>query len=143
MVKLKSGFQGERAIIIPSSIIEEIKQDEFGSLLHISYIGYYPKASFHFRYRTKDEAMQYVFIYCVEGSGWFELDKIRHKVLPNVFFILPKGKAHTYGTSSNNPWTIYWLHFDGTKASFFSEGLDKPTQVAPEKDSRIEERLQL
>lgn len=143
MAKLKSGFRGERAIVIPAPIIEELKNDALGSLLHITDIGYYPKATFHFRKRTKEEAKQYILIYCIEGSGWFEIEGVRQKVSPEHFFILPKGKAHAYGCSSTNPWTIYWLHFDGDKAGFFSEGLDKPTPVSPQKDSRIEDRLQL
>ncbi len=143
MAKLKSGFRGERAIVIPAPIIEELKNDALGSLLHITDIGYYPKATFHFRERTKEEAKQYILIYCIEGSGWFEIEGVRQKVSPEHFFILPKGKAHAYGCSTTNPWTIYWLHFDGDKAGFFSEGLDKPTPVTPQKNSRIEDRLQL
>jgi AraC family transcriptional regulator, arabinose operon regulatory protein len=143
MAKLKSGFSGERAIIIPAPIIEELKNDTLGSLLHITDIGYYPKAVFHFRSRSREDSKQYVLIYCVEGEGWFEIEGIRHKVLPDHFFILPKGKAHSYGSNANNPWTIYWIHFDGDKAGFFSEELDKPTRVSPEKDSRIQDRLHL
>lgn len=143
MAKLKSGFIGERAIILPSSVIEELKNDDLGCLLHITDIGYYPKAEFHFRKRTKEESTQYIMIYCVDGAGWFEINEVRHKVSPNHFFILPKGKAHAYGSNPNNPWTIYWMHYDGEKAGFFSEGLDKPTQLNPEKNSRIEERLHL
>jgi len=143
MAKIKSGFVGERAIILPSAVVEELKNDDLGCLLHITDIGYYPKAGFHFRKRTKEESTQYILIYCVDGAGWFEIDDVRHKVLPNHFFILPKGKAHAYGSNPNNPWTIYWMHYDGEKAGFFSDGLDQPTQVNPEKNSRIEERLHL
>jgi AraC-like DNA-binding protein len=143
MARIKSGFTGERAVVLPAPIVEELKNDSLGSLLHITDIGYYPKAEFHFRKRTKDEAKQFVLIYCIEGSGWFEIEGIRHKVAANHFFILPKDKAHSYGSNPNNSWTIYWMHFDGEKAGFFSEGLDKPTRVSPEKDSRIEERIHL
>jgi AraC family transcriptional regulator, arabinose operon regulatory protein len=62
MAHLKSGFLGERAVILPSPIIEELKNDALGSLLHITDIGYYPKAEFHFRKRTKEEAKQFVLI---------------------------------------------------------------------------------
>lgn len=143
MARLKSGFLGERAIVLPTPIIDELKNDSLGSLLHITDIGFYPKANFHFRKRSREEAKQYILIYCVEGSGWFEIEGVRQKVNPEHFFILPKGKAHSYGCSSTNPWTIYWLHFDGEKAGFFSEGLDKPMMVSPQKNSRIEDRLQL
>lgn len=143
MAKVKSGFIGERAIILPAQIIADIKKDEFSNLLYITDIGYYPKASFHYRKRNKEEAEQYILIYCIDGTGWFEIDGIKHKVHPNTFFILPKGKPHAYGSSSSNPWTIYWIHFDGEKAGFFSERLDHPTPVNPEKNSRIEDRLNL
>ncbi|WP_321436879.1 AraC family transcriptional regulator [uncultured Bacteroides sp.] len=143
MVKIKSGFMGERAIVLPAPIIEDLKNDELGCLLHITDIGFYPKADFHFRKRTKEETKQYILMYCVEGEGWFEIDGIRQKVLTHHFFIIPKGKAHAYGSNNVNPWTIYWIHFDGEKARYFAEGLDKPILISPEKDSRIEERLHL
>jgi len=143
MARIKSGFIGERAVVLPTPIVQELKNDALGSLLHITDIGYYPKAGHHFRKRTKEEAKQFVLIYCIEGSGWFEIEGNKLKVSANHFFILPKGKAHSYGSNPANTWTIYWMHFDGEKAEFFSEGLDKPTRVSPEKDSRIEERIHL
>ncbi len=143
MAKFKSGFIGERAIIIPTPIIADFENNTLGNLLHITDIGYYPKACFHYRKRSKEEAKQYILIYCVEGLGWFEIGGIQQKINSNHFFILPKGKAHSYGSSKNNPWTIYWIHFDGEKADYFSLGFNKPTPLIPEKDSRIKERLYL
>lgn len=143
MAKIKSGFMGERAIILPTSIVDEFKLTELGSLLHITDIGFYPKASYHFRSRTKEEANHYILIYCLEGEGWFELNGQTQKVVANQVFILPKGQAHRYGSKSSHSWTIYWIHFDGTRAGFFAEGFDKPLMVLPEKDSRIEERIKL
>lgn len=143
MAKIKSGFMGERAIILPSPIIEEFKQSELGSTLYITDIGFYPKAHFHFRKRTKEEAIQHILMYCVEGEGWYEIDNQIQKVSENHVFVLPKSKAHSYGSLKKNPWTIYWIHFDGEKAAFFSDGLQKPLLVSPEKDSRIEDRLKL
>ena len=143
MAKIKSGFMGERAIVLPTPIIDEFKNTDLGSMLHITDIGFYPKASFHFRKRNKEEASQYILMYCVEGEGWFEIENQVQKIAANQVFVLPKGKAHCYGSKSKNPWTIYWIHFDGEKAAFFSEGLDKPLLVSPEKDSRIEDRFKL
>lgn len=143
MARIKSGFFGERAVVLPAPVIEEYKATEMGAMLHITDIGFYPKASYHFRKRTKEEASQYVLIYCTEGEGWFELNDQRQKVMANQVFILPKGKAHQYGCKSSKSWTIYWIHFDGRQAGFFADGFEKPLQVLPEKDSRIEERLRL
>lgn len=143
MAKIKSGFMGERAVVLPSPVIEEFKKSDLGSLLHITDIGFYPKASFHFRKRSKEEALQYILIYCIEGEGWFKIDHQVQKVVANQIFILPKAKAHSYGSNSKNTWTIYWIHFDGEKANFFSEGMEKPLQISPEKDSRLDDRFRL
>jgi len=143
MAKIKSGFTGERAIVLPTSIIDEFKNTDLGALLHITDIGFYPKASFHFRKRAKEEVSQYVLMYCVEGEGWFEVDNQVQKVVANQVFVLPKARAHSYGSKSKNPWTIYWIHFDGEKAAFFANGLEKPLLISPEKDSRMEDRFKL
>jgi AraC family transcriptional regulator, arabinose operon regulatory protein len=143
MAKLKSGFTGERAIVLPKPIIDEFKSTDLGSLLHITDIGYYPNASFHFRTRTKSEASQYILIYCNEGEGWFEINNQIQKVHANEIFILPKGIKHGYGSDPKKTWTIYWIHFDGEKAAFFADGFDKPMLISPEKDSRIEIRFKL
>ncbi|MFR1236227.1 MAG: AraC family transcriptional regulator [Barnesiella sp.] len=143
MAKIKSGFKGERAIVLPAFVVEQISNDVLGKELHITDIGYYPQAEFHYRERTKEEARQFVLIYCVKGNGWFELDGRHEEISEHQFFILPKEKAHKYGSTPKSPWTIYWVHFDGNKASFFANGFDKPTDISPNFNSRIEERLLL
>ena len=44
MPRIKEGFKGERAIVLPAFLIEELKQDPLGSELYITDIGYYPHA---------------------------------------------------------------------------------------------------
>lgn len=141
--KIQSGFTGERAIVLPGSMLENFSEDELGKLLYITDIGFYPNAGFHFRKRDQQEAGQFILIYCVEGDGWFIVNDIKYKVGANNFFILPKGQAHSYGCNRNKTWTIYWIHFDGTMADYFSSGMDKPNLIMTEKNSRIKERLEL
>lgn len=143
MPRIKEGFKGERLVVLPCFLVEELKRDPLGRELYITDIGYYPRAAFHYCGRTEEESQEFVLIYCVKGEGWFELDGKRRNVCANQFFILPKGKAHAYGSNTENPWTIYWLHFDGAKAAFFSTGFDKPHDIAPAAHSRIRERLML
>lgn len=139
----KEGFKGERSIIVPASIVQDLKSDFFGKDLHITHIGYYPQADFHFRERKKEEVNQFILIYCIDGEGWFELNGKKEQVKPHQFFVLPKGKTHKYGSNRSKPWTIYWMHFDGEKAAFFADGFDHPTSISPNSNSRIQERLQL
>jgi len=139
----KEGFKGERSIIVPASIVQNLKTDFFGKDLHITHIGYYPQAYLHFRERRKEEVNQFILIYCIDGEGWFEINGKREPVFPHQFFILPKGKEHKYGSNRSKPWTIYWMHFDGEKAAFFADGFEHPTDISPNSNSRIQERLQL
>ena len=143
MPRIKNGFKGERIIVLPAFLIEKLKQDPLGQELYITDIGYYPHANFHYCERTAEEVNEFVLIYCVEGQGWFELAHRRNEINSNQLFILPKHVAHAYGSNTANPWTIYWIHFDGKKAAFFSSGFDRPCNITPEAHSRIKERLTL
>ena len=69
MPRIKEGFKGERAIVLPAFLIEELKQDPLGSELYITDIGYYPHACFHYRKRNTEEATEFILIYCMEGEG--------------------------------------------------------------------------
>ncbi len=143
MTKIKSGFPGERAIVIPSLIVQEFCNNELGKLLYITDIGFYPKAGFHYRKRTVNEALQYILMYCIDGEGWIKINGNKEKLSGGEVVILPKNNAHSYGSSSDNPWTIYWIHFDGSMAEYFSRYMDKPLQIRTEKTSRISDRLEL
>ena len=143
MPKLRDGFKGQRSIVLPAFLIEELKNETLSKELYITDIGFYPIAKFHYRERTQKEAEQFILIYCMEGEGWFKLNNKEYKVSQYQFFILPKGEAHSYGSSSEFPWTVYWLHFNGALASFFAKGFNVPTNIYPDVTSRIEERIDL
>ena len=99
MVKLKNGFTGERALVLPRMIVDKLEEDPLTSMLHITDIGYYPKAKHHFRER-KEPINQYVFIYCIDGAGWYRIGEQEYTVSANQYFILPAGVPHAY--ASNN-----------------------------------------
>ena len=80
MIKRKDGFNGERALVLPASIVKELEADVVASILYITDIGYYPKAWHHFRERT-EPIDQYVFIYCMEGEGWYRLRDHEYKII--------------------------------------------------------------
>ena len=142
MIKRKDGFNGERALVLPNSIIKELEQDVFASILHITDIGYYPKAWHHFRERT-EPINQYVFIYCIEGEGWYKINNQEHKVSANQYFIIPAEVSHVYGANENNPWTIYWIHFKGKLAGEFARQATTPIDIKPGINSRISNRINL
>ena len=101
IMKIKDGFKGELSIVLPKAIIRLMKDDPLASSIYITDIGYYPKASNHYRSREKP-IDEYVFIYCIDGKGWFEIKGKHYEVRANQYFILPAGIS-TLCRRRNNP----------------------------------------
>lgn len=142
MIKLKDGFSGERALVVPAPILSDIQKDTLANSLFITDIGYYPQARFHFRERTVP-IEQYILIYCVEGKGWFKTTDKVHEVEKNQCFVIPANTPHSYGANDTEPWTIYWIHFKGTLAGHYASRLYRPIEIKPNMYSRISGRLSL
>ena len=106
MEKKKDGFPNQKAIVIPKDIIKWIETNPVTSLLYITDIGYYPRATGHYIERTEG-SRQNILIYCHEGKGWYDIGKGRCMVKKNDFFIIEAGKPHSYGASQDEPWSIY------------------------------------
>ncbi len=123
-------------------VIDLMKADPVMSSLYVTDIGYYPQASGHYRER-REGIDQYVLIYCIAGQGRYELAGRSYEVPANTFFVLPKSIPHTYQADENNPWTIYWIHFDGHIAPHFAASLFTPQPVRPAINSRISNRIKL
>lgn len=141
-MKIKDGFVGERSIVLPYTVIRMIEGDPVASSLFITDIGYYPKAKYH--YRKRDEAIsEFVFIYCVDGKGWYSVKNRRYDVHRDQYFILPAGEPHVYASDEDDPWTIYWIHFRGELAQYYVTNIHSPFDVTPTKKSRILNRINL
>ncbi|KAB4187132.1 AraC family transcriptional regulator [Bacteroides uniformis] len=142
MMKIKDGFKGELSIVLPKAIIRLMKDDPLASSIYITDIGYYPKASNHYRSREKP-IDEYVFIYCIDGKGWFEIKGKHYEVRANQYFILPAGISHIYAADETTPWTIYWIHFGGSLAQYYAANCINPQDVTPNMTSRINTRINL
>ena len=142
IMKIRSGFSGERSLVLPQVIVQMMEEDPMTSSLHISDLGYYPKAAHH--YRDRNEPIdQCIFIYCIEGQGWYEIKGRRYEVGSNQYFILPANTPHTYAASEDNPWTIYWIHFRGTLAGEYAAQALEPQTINPGMGSRIQHRIDM
>lgn len=69
MIKKKDGFSGERAIVLPQFIVHEMEENPISACLHITDIGYYPKAKFHFIERKESISHMYLSIVMKEPDG--------------------------------------------------------------------------
>lgn len=141
-MKLKEGFHGERYLFLPSNVIHILEEHPMMSDLYITHIGYFPKALFHYRIRPLG-AEEYIFIYCIKGTGWYKIYGHTYHIKENDFFIIPPKEPHCYGSENKDPWTIYWIHFSGKKSPYFGENYHKPRSFSVTMSSRILERISI
>jgi AraC family transcriptional regulator of arabinose operon len=120
-LRKREGFEGQRLIVLPKKVIADfLTRDLVTKQIYITDIGYYPKAEFHYAERPAGIS-QHIIIYCVEGSGWLEINKKRVDVNPSEFIIIPANIPHRYGAGNSKPWTIYWVHFKGELSAYITE----------------------
>jgi AraC-like DNA-binding protein len=103
-------------------------------------IGWYPTARYHYRER-ENGADEHILIFCVAGSGWYEIGGQRYVVEANEALLIPRGVPHIYGADESAPWSIHWVHFIGMEADFFLYHLpigEQKLLVAPDSVHAIE-----
>jgi AraC-like DNA-binding protein len=124
-LKRRQGFEGEKFISIPQKVLREAKESN-PELFHIyiTHIGYFPKASFHYRERRKG-CEDNILIYCLQGKGHYIVDNKRFEVSSNQFVLIPAtDKYMRYWADIDDPWTIYWVHFTGDRIDSFNKSLN-------------------
>lgn len=141
-MKKEDGFPGQISFVIPERILTLVKDNPLTADLHITDIGYYPQARYHFRERPTGSA-QFILIYCVEGQGEISIKGNVQSIRADHFFIIPAGMAHAYRSDEHNPWSIYWIHFAGSKSEAFARFADQPLPIERNKTSRINDRIDL
>ncbi len=72
-----------------------------------------------------------------------KISENEYKLCANQFIVIPPNTPHSYEADNEDPWSIYWIHFMGRKASLYSKNLNSPQQVSPSDLSRIEDRLKI
>lgn len=121
-MKKSDGFRGSLMTVLPPPIVAELANNPYTKGLFITHIGYFPHAEHHFRQR--DEGLdEYVLLCCTEGKGWIKYSDEKISLEAGKAFVIPAGLSHSYGADSDDPWTIYWLHFKGEMAAAYARNL--------------------
>ena len=61
----------------------------------------------------------HILIYCADGKGLLRLGNEKKAVKAGELFILPPNTIHAYQADEEQPWTVYWCHFQGEQAKDF------------------------
>ncbi|NDV64266.1 AraC family transcriptional regulator [Bacteroides sp. 224] len=142
METIAEGFKGEKAIITPYNIRELQAKNKITKQMYVTHIGYYPHAKYHYRERV-DGTNENILIYCEKGKGWVECGGERYHLTANQVFIIPEKAAHAYGANLQDPWSICWIHFQGTNVDMFQSIIGRPVSLKDSANSRHGERLLL
>lgn len=108
----KEGFERQKLFRLPMRAEFRMLDRPFTCDIVVTDIGYYPRAERHLVER-KEALKSHVLVFCLKGRGWFSCEGRRREVRQMDVFCIPAGKPHAYGSSSTDPWEIYWVHVYG------------------------------
>lgn len=103
--------------ITPAFMIETLARHPLTKDCYPTAMGYYPNAREHRMRRSRHD--DNLLIYCVSGRGSLAAGSWSGRVGPGQLIVLPQGLPHEYRAHRAQPWTIYWVHFQGAGSALF------------------------
>ncbi len=114
----RDGFPGERMIVLPTESFQDYAEHPLVRRLYLTDVGYFPHAEHHYRER-KGGAEEYIFMYCMEGSGTIVVEGKDYALNQNEAFCIPRFRRHSYYADESNPWSILWVHLKGEDTRYY------------------------
>lgn len=112
---IREGFAGQRMLVVPRTAVEQALTHPVVGKLLVTDAGCFPHAARHGRSRPRG-APEHVFLVCTDGEGWCHIEGEDTIVTRGGAVLIPAGRAHAYGASQDDPWTLWWFHFTGADA---------------------------
>lgn len=101
--------------IVPQALVTAMMHDPLCRDLYPTAFGYYPQARGHAAERPVHD--DNLLIYCVRGRAALTAEDREWTVHGGQVVVLRQGLAHRYRADDEDPWTIYWVHFAGSRAA--------------------------
>lgn len=98
-------------ILIPQFLTKLLSEHVLSRDLYPLAAGYYPRAIGHHMRRRRHT--NNLVAYCAEGRGSLRTDAGEWPVVAGDLLLLPTGTAHAYTADPAQPWTLYWVHYEG------------------------------
>lgn len=113
--------------LTPSFMLGELARHPLTKECYPTAMGFYPSADSHHMSRQHHD--DNLLIYCVEGNGHAKTDNWSDAISPGQLLLLPQGLAHEYRANALTPWSIYWVHYQGSSAALFNQYLGQQHNV--------------
>lgn len=114
----RDGFKGEQMIVLPTEAFQPYVRHPQVRRLYLTDVGYFPQARYHRRER-KDGTEEYIFFYCVDGTGTIVVRGKSYTLHKNEAFCIPRFAGHLYFADESDPWSILWVHVKGEDTQYF------------------------
>lgn len=129
-IRKKEDFAGQILHVMPRPLLDDLSQHFLLQQLIITDIGWFPEARYHYRERPTGTP-EHILILCVAGSGWLEVGSVRQPIQARKAVLIPRNLPHIYGASEEDPWSIHWVHLQGTVADYFFSLLPENVYTVP------------
>ncbi|OQY32258.1 MAG: hypothetical protein B6241_11700 [Spirochaetaceae bacterium 4572_59] len=137
----EEGFRGQQLFVIPPDVTALGSLSPLNRNLRISAAGYYPAAAGHQKSR-QEPIVEGILLYCRQGSGFVRSGGKTFFLHARQACYLPPGQSHIYGSSDNDPWSLYWMHLKGDLLDMYLRPL-KNERIAAVSSEADEQVLQL
>ena len=108
--------------------------------LYLTEIGFEADTTFRpFKKHTAGD--HYLIVYVAKGEGWFSAKGKIFPLVENDFFVVSRDMAARLGSSSDNPWSIYWAFFTGSQAAGIMQHLMGKNYFGPRKAKPLVGRI--
>ncbi len=122
---------GAVRFFVPHFVIQALAQHPLSAELYLQGVGYYPKAAGH--QMTRQNHDDHLLLFCHSGKGMIQVGRQSQTVSKGDLVLLPQGTPHHYQADTQDPWSLYWVHFAGQQSQAFVDHLALPasTYVIP------------
>ena len=107
--------------VTPAFMVNKLARHPLTRECYPAAMGFYPGAHLHRMQREKHD--DNLLLYCVDGRARASTADWSGKVAAGDILLLPQGVAHSYEADAKEPWTIYWVHYQGTATAVFNQYL--------------------
>ena len=104
--------------VLPTESFRDYVEHPQVRRMYLTDVGFFPCAAHHYRER-RDGIEEFIFIYCMEGSGTIEVAGSKYVLHENEAFCIPQFTGHRYYACEEDPWSILWVHFKGEDVRYF------------------------
>ena len=115
---LRGGVPGMRVTHLAPELRETFLEMPITSDLLCMRAGWHQAVPAHYLPRP-DGSYDTILIYCTKGSGWVEIFGKTWIIHQHMAVLIPSHVPHTYGANTEDPWEVYWLHFQGAQAKAY------------------------